>query len=204
MLGDTRWSIEASWEQTQLCALEPTWDEVRAAAPSLAAFYNDRHNLAMLTNTRELTADDVVEMYQSMRADGDRPFLLERDGVLVGDADFRHITGSEAEFAILVGPRAQQRRGLGTQYAAMLHVAACRVFGFERLFAVVIPANIASRRMLEKLGYQVDRSPRAAAFAETDDDIVMSIDWGRFERAHGELLTRAVIAPRAGRRSARR
>jgi len=193
MFLNTRWSIEASWSQRRLRVFEPTVSEVVAVAPLLAAFYNDSHNSAMLTNTRELTVSEVVETFESLRAAGDRPFLLEQDGELMGDADFRHVEGSEAEFAILVGPRAQQSRGLGTRFAAMMHVAALRVLGFERVYATIIPTNIASRRMLEKLGYQVDRSSRAARFAEAEDDIVMSINPVQFERTHGELLMQAVV-----------
>jgi RimJ/RimL family protein N-acetyltransferase len=117
----------------------------------------------------------------------------------MGDADFRHVhvAGAEAEFAILVGPRAQQSRGLGTRYAAMMHVAARRAFRFERIYAIVIPANIASRRMLEKLGYQLDHSPRAALFAEDDDDIAMSLELAEFERTHAELFREAIVTERA-------
>jgi RimJ/RimL family protein N-acetyltransferase len=197
MLSDTRWSIEAPWAQRRLRVFEPTLAEVLAAAPLLAAFYNNSHNSAMLTNTRELTVAEVAETFQSLRAAGDRPFLLEQDGELMGDADFRHVDGAQAEFAILIGPRAQQSRGLGTRYAAMMHVAALHVLGFERLYAAVIPTNIASLRMLEKLGYQVDQSPRAASFADAEDDIVMSIDLVQFERAHVDLRTQMVITARA-------
>lgn len=197
MLPNTRWSIEAPWAQGRLRVYEPTMAEVLAAAPLLAAFYNDSHNSAMMTNTHELTVAEVVETFQSLHAAGDRPFLLERDGALMGDADFRHCRGAEAEFAILIGHRAQQSRGLGTRYAAMMHVAARRVLGLERVYGAVIPANIASRRMLEKLGYQVDQSSHAASFAEAEDDIVMSIDWGQFEGAYADLLTQVVITARA-------
>ena len=196
MFPEQYWSIEAPWAQRRLRAFEPTLPEILAAAPLLAAFYNDRHNSAMLTNTSEMSAGDVVESLQSLRAAGGRPFLLEQDGELMGDADFRHVAGAEAEFAILIGPRGQQSRGLGTRYAAMMHVAALRVLGFERIYATVIPANIASRRMLEKLGYQVDQSPRAVSFADAEDDVAMSIDRAQFERVHAELLTQAVITLR--------
>jgi len=108
-----------------------------------------------------------------------------------------NVEGAEAEFAILVGPRVQQSRGLGTRFAAMLHAAALQVMGFERIYATVIPQNIASRRMLEKLGYQVDRSPRAASFADADDDIAMSVDRVQFERAQDDLLKQLVITARA-------
>ena len=196
MPAEIRWSITAPWAQGRLCAFEPTLSEVLAAAPLLAAFYNDSHNAAMMTHTQETGADEVVEVFHTMREAGDRPFLLEQDGELMGDGDFRNVQGAEAEFAIMVGPRVQQSRGLGTRFAAMLHAAAVRVMGFERIYATVIPKNIASRRMFEKLGYQVDRSPRAASFADTEDDIAMSIDLLQFERAHADLLAQMVITPR--------
>ena len=197
MIPEILWSIEAPWAQGRLRVFEPTLTEVLAAAPLLAAFYNDRHNSAMMTNTHEMSVAEVVETFESMRAAGDRPFLLEQDGELMGDADFRNIQGAEAEFAILVGHRAQQSRGLGTRYAAMMHAAALRVLGFERIYAIVIPMNIASRRMLEKLGYQVDQSSRAASFADAEDDIAMSVGRIQFEGAHAELLTQVVITARA-------
>jgi RimJ/RimL family protein N-acetyltransferase len=196
MLPETHWSIEAPWAHGRLRVFEPTTNEVAAAAPSLAAFYNDSHNSAMMTNTQVMSVADVVDSFQSLRADGGRPFLLERDGELMGDADFRHIAGPEAEFAIMVGHRSQQSRGLGTRYAALMHVLALRAFRFERIYAIVIPKNIASRRMLDKLGYQVDSSSRAASFVEDEGDVAMSLDLAQFERTHAELLAQAVIGKR--------
>ena len=111
MLSDTRWSIEAPWAQRRLRVFEPTLTEVLAAAPLLAAFYNDSHNSAMLTNTRELTVVEVAETFPSLRAAGGRPFLLAQDGELMGDADFRKVAGSETEYAILIGPRAHSASG---------------------------------------------------------------------------------------------
>jgi RimJ/RimL family protein N-acetyltransferase len=197
MISEIRWSVEAPWANGSLRIYEPTMGEVLAAAPLLAGYYNDSHNASMMTNTRDLTVAEVVETFESFWAAGDHPFLLERDGELMGDADFRHVEGAEAEFAILVGPRAQQSRGLGTRYAAMMHVVARRAFQFERIYATVIPANIASRRMLEKLGYRLDHSPRAASFAEADDDIGMSLELAEFERTHAGLFHGAIITERA-------
>ena len=51
-----------------------------------------------------------------------------------------------------------------------------------------MPANVASRRVFEKLGHAVDRSAAARAFADEDDDIVMSIDRATFERAHDSAV----------------
>lgn len=52
MISEIRCSVEAPWTQGRLRVFEPTWAEVQAAAPSLAAFYNDSHNSTMMTNTR--------------------------------------------------------------------------------------------------------------------------------------------------------
>jgi ribosomal-protein-alanine N-acetyltransferase len=190
------WSIESPWEQGTLRAFEPTAGEVLAAAPSLAAFYNDTHNAAMMSNTEDASAADVMQRFQEMCAAGERPFLLEQDGQLIGDADFRRVQKTEAEFAILVGPRGQQSRGLGTRFAAMLHAVGLRAMGFERIYATVIPQNIASRRMLEKIGYQLDLSPQAAIYTDEDTDIPMSIDRGQFEQTNADLLPQFRIAAR--------
>lgn len=196
MRAETLWSIEAPSEQGKLLVFEPTETEVLVAAPVLAIFNNDRHNSAMLTNTQEMTATEIVENYEFLRTNNGRPFLLEQEGVLMGDADFRNISGSTAEFAILVGSRTQQSRGLGTRYAVMMHVAAFRVLGLERVYASIVPTNIASRRMVEKLGYQIDQSSFASSFAEEKGDIVMSIDWPRFELAGAELMSEVTITAR--------
>jgi RimJ/RimL family protein N-acetyltransferase len=190
------WTIESPIGQGKLVAFEPTEAEVLVAAPMLAIFNNDRHNSAMLTNTQEVTATEIVESYEFLRKSNGRPFLLEQEGVLMGDADFRNVSGGTAEFAILIGSRAQQSRGLGTRYAAMMHVAAFRVLGLERVFSSIVPTNLASRRMVEKLGYQLDQSCFAKSFAEEKDDIVMSIDWPRFELANAELIGEVTISAR--------
>jgi len=134
MPTEIRWSVTSPWRRAG-CTLLSRPCPRSGRGPSLAAFYNDSHNAAMMTHTQEASADEVVEMFHAMRDAGDRPFLLEQDGELMGDADFRGVQGVEAEFAILVGPRVQQSRGLGTRFAAMLHAAAVRVMGFERIYA---------------------------------------------------------------------
>jgi len=196
MRTETLWSIEAPGGIGKLLAFEPTEAEVLAAAPMLALFNNDCHNSSMLTNTQEMTATCIVENYASLRANNGRPFLLEQDGVLMGDADFRNISGSTAEFGILIGSRNQQSRGLGTRYAAMMHVAAFRALGLERVYSSIIPANIASRRMVEKLGYVLDESPFAKTFAEDKDDMVLSLDWPQFQLANAEILSEVTITVR--------
>lgn len=191
-----RWSVEARWGQGRLSVFEPTSAEIVAAAPMLADFYNDRYNAAMMTNTCEFDRDAVALLYRELQAAGDHPFLFHQDGQLIGDGDFRHTTGDDAEFAILIGPRRQQGRGLGTRCAIMMHGVAWRAWRLARVYAAVIPANHASRRLLETLGYRTDHSARAAAFADGDDAITMSLDMVEFAHAHAALLAEMTISVR--------
>jgi len=183
------WAVE--WEQgaVTLTALEPTDDELRRAAPALAASYNDSHNRVMMGHDGEPhTAADVLAYYDELRAEGGRPFLLHVDGVLMGDADFRNIAASTGEFAIMIGARASQGRGLGTRFALMLHLFGYDLLGLERIYISVIPANAASRRLFEKLGYQLDDSPEARALIDEETDVTMSLARSAFDRTRpGDL-----------------
>ena len=180
--------IRVEWdvEGDVLAAIEPTWDEVAAAAEALAAACNDAHNRTMLALSGDMTADDVVAHYASLAPPGARPFLLLRSGALVGDADLRHIDHGHgrAEFAILVGARADQGRGLGTRFALMLHAFAFETLGLERVYVTIVPGNAASLRLFEKLGYQRDDSPAARAYADDATDVALSLARADFERAH--------------------
>src|SRR5438552_4659537 len=133
----TRWMVEHGSNAERLRAIEPTPDELAAAAPALAVFYDDPHNRRMLANTVTLTSEEVIASYGDLRATGGRPFLLFTGDRLVGDGDLRHLdtagdaqakgdrsTEKSGEIAVLVGDRALQGRGLGTRFAIMLHAYA--------------------------------------------------------------------------------
>jgi RimJ/RimL family protein N-acetyltransferase len=190
------WAIEWRQGDDLLVAMEPTPAEVARAAPALAAFYNDDHNRRMMAHEETLHAEDVVDYYTELGDEGGRPFLLQLDGPsgpLMGDADLRNIEGPTGEFAIMIGARAAQGRGLGTRYAIMVHAFAFRVLGLARVYMSVIPANAASQRLFGKLGYEPDDSPEARDFADDDSDLTMSIARDRFEslwaRELGEIKT---------------
>lgn len=184
--------FSVEWQGTgtpgTLQAREPTVAELAAAAGRLAEFYNESHNSAMMANTQALSAAEVEVYYQDLWEAGGRPYLLEQDGVLLGDADLRNIQNHTAEFAILIGQRAAQGKGLGRRFALMLHALAFGALGLERLYVAIIPANLASQNLFIKLGYDIDDSPRARAYAEADDDVTMSLSGERFAALHGELV----------------
>ena len=64
----------------------------------------------------------------------------------------------------------------------MLHVFGYDVLGLDRIYISVIPANVASRRLFQKLGYQADDSPEARALIDEETDLTMSLARSAFDR----------------------
>lgn len=179
-----------------LLAIEPRREEVEHHAAALAAAYNDPHNAPLLGHTKLLGEADVVEHYVSLANHGDHGFLVFRDGALVADGDLRNVSHGAAEFAFMVAEVAAQGKGLGTKIATMIHTFAFTELGLARVYASIIPKNVASRRVFEKLGYQVETSPVAFAYADDPGDITMVIDRQAFARSHASQMAEIQIAVR--------
>lgn len=186
------WSTQAG----RLLAIEPSRDEIARHAGALAAAYNDPHNAPLLGHTEPSSERDVIRHYERLARRGGHGFLVLRDGELVGDADLRGIADGAAEFAFLVAAIAEQGKGLGTRIATMVHAFAFQELGLVRIYASVIPGNTASRRVFEKLGYELDISPIARGFADEPDDITMSIDRAAFDRSHAPAMAEIEISVR--------
>jgi RimJ/RimL family protein N-acetyltransferase len=167
--------------------------DVAPHAAELAAWYDEPHNRAMMSNSGGLTADDVMESIGELAAAGGRPFLLYRDGALVGDGDFRHVGKTEAEFAIMIGPRTAQGLGLGTRFSVMMHAFAFRVLALDVVYLSIVPDNVAGRRCYEKVGYEQDGSCPASRYADHVDDVTMSLPRARFEALHAAALAQISI-----------
>jgi RimJ/RimL family protein N-acetyltransferase len=180
----------------RLVAVEPTPEEVVRHADALAVAYNDPRNAPLLGHTEDVDADDVIGHYASVARTGGHNFLILRDGALIADADLRKPTAGAAEFAFLVASPAAQGQGLGTRIAIMVASFGFRVLGLDRIYASIIPANTASRRVFDKLSYAVDDSPAARGYADEPGDIVMAIDRTVFERRHAEAMAEIAIAVR--------
>jgi RimJ/RimL family protein N-acetyltransferase len=179
-----------------LRAVEPTMDEVRAAAPTLFGFYNEAHNRSMLAHEAEMSEDEIVQYYEEARDDGDRPFLLFHEGALVGDADFRSFDAESAEFAILIGARNLQGKGLGGRFTVLLHAFALRRLGLSRVYVTILPANQPSIKLFQRLGYEDDQSPRARSLIDHESDVTLSIGREAFEDRHRAEMDLAVIRVR--------
>lgn len=179
-----------------LRAIEPRRDEVEHHAAALAAAYNDPHNAPLLGHTELLHERDVVAHYAQLADRRDHGFLVLRDGALVADGDLRDVSDGAAEFAFLVADVAAQGKGLGTKIATMIHAFAFAQLGLERVYASIVPANVASRRVFEKLGYRIETSPAAQAYAEVPDDVVMAIDRPAFVRLHAPQMAEIQIEMR--------
>ncbi|HEY5281331.1 MAG TPA: GNAT family protein, partial [Polyangia bacterium] len=144
----------------------------------------------------DMSAEEVVEYYSESREDGDRLFLLEQNGVLVGDADFRNIDADSAEYAIMIGARNLQGQGLGRKFTIMLHAWLFRGLGLDRVYVTILPANRASVRLFEQLGYDADNSPRARGLMDEEDDVTLSVGRAAFEKQHGAMMDEVHFAAR--------
>jgi RimJ/RimL family protein N-acetyltransferase len=183
MIAERLWTIQAREGDDLIEAIEPTPREIAQAAPWLAAHYNQPDNRRMMAHEADLSPEEVVACYHDMRRRRGRPFLLVRGRALLGDGDLRNIAGRAAEIALLIGDRAEQGRGLGTRFAAMLNAFAFQILDLDRVYASVIPGNAASRRLFARLGYLPDDSAAARAFAEDATDLTFSVDRAAFEAA---------------------
>jgi RimJ/RimL family protein N-acetyltransferase len=195
-MSSTWFEVQIRDEESLLRAYEPTTAELEAAAPDLSRHYNDPYNRSMLTNTGTMSAEDVVAHYRESHQRGDRLFLLERDGVLMGDADFRHFDNQSAEYAILIGARDQQGRGLGGKFTVMLHALAFGEWALEHIYVNIIPANQPSLRMFQRLGFQPDSSARARSLAEEPSDATLSLDAASFGQRHAAIVQSVTIRTR--------
>ena len=172
---------------------EPSAADVERHADTLVRAYNDPNNAPLLGHADEIDRDEVIEHYAELAEDEARAFMLFDGDELVGDGDLRGICDGGAELAFLIADPKQQGKGLGTKLALLLTTFGFRVLDLDTIFASVVPANVASRRVFEKLGFWRDDSPRARSFAEVPDDIVFAIDRVAFDRVHAETSAGIVI-----------
>jgi RimJ/RimL family protein N-acetyltransferase len=96
----------------------------------------------------------------------------------------------------MIGAPSAQGKGLGTRFATMIHAFGFQTIGLHHIYASIVPANTASRRVFDKLGYTLDDSPIARGYADEPGDLVMSIDRPTFERVAGAALSQIAISSR--------
>jgi RimJ/RimL family protein N-acetyltransferase len=186
-------AMDFAIEWLDLVAREPSPGEVERHAPALAVAYNHPANASLMGHTQAIAAEEIVEHYADMAARGAHPFLLFCDDVFVGDADLRGIRDGAAEFAFMIAVPSTQGKGLGTRFALMVHAFGFLQLGLDRIYASVIPENVASRRVFEKLGYTADDSPAARASADEPGDVTLVIDRATFEIRNAQALAQLRI-----------
>jgi RimJ/RimL family protein N-acetyltransferase len=172
----------------ELTAVEPTPAELAEHAAALSAGYNDPANAELMGHTAQISPAEVVESYTDGIENGMRVFVLLERGVLAGDADLRGLRGGCAEFAFMIAAPRAQGKGLGTRFALMVHGFGFRALGLDRIYASVVPHNIASRRVFDKLGYVVDGSAAAREYADEPGDVTLALDRASFARMHGDAV----------------
>jgi RimJ/RimL family protein N-acetyltransferase len=182
--------LEARWVTPigALTVAEPDGDVLAAASDALAAFYNEPHNAALLSNTLIFSPDDVLQFWADSAAEGGHSFLLRCDEELVGDADFRNVTVGAAEVAILIGVRGRQGQGLGGRFLSMVLAIGFGPLGLDRVYAAIRPNNAASLRVFDRAGFVRDESPAGRAYAEADDDVCLVLARAGFGTREAEAL----------------
>lgn len=173
-------------------AREPDAATVRTHVTRLRAWYNDASNAAMMGNETSMTDDDVLGYWADVPARSARGFLLFVDDALVGDAELRNVHDDVAEFSIMIGPHEGQGRGLGSTFAAIVHVFAFRELGLARVYVQPKPENVRVQKLERRLGYEPDDSPRARSFADDEDAITMSITAAAFAARNATALAEVV------------
>lgn len=166
--------------------VEPSAAAVAAHAATLRDWYNLPANAAMMGNTVEMTSDDVLEYWAAVGARSARGLLLFLGDELAGDAELRNLTSERAEYSMMVGALAQQGRGLGATFAAMVHVWAFRELRLERVYVQPKPENVRVIRLERRLGYQPDDSAEARALCDDEGDLTMSITAAAFAENNPE------------------
>lgn len=188
----TRYCID--WDE--LTAIEPTPDELAQHAAALSAGYNEPRNAELMGHEAAISPAEVITGYAEGMKKGMRAFLLLSRGELVGDADLRGIKSGRAEFAFMIAAPSAQGKGLGTRFAVMVHDFGFRELELRRIYASVVPHNVASRRVFEKLGYVVDASPAARAYADEPGDVVLALERETFESLQAAALAQISIGVR--------
>jgi RimJ/RimL family protein N-acetyltransferase len=183
-------------EWNELRAVIPTPHEVTAHAQALSAAYNEPRNATLMGHEHEISPAGVIDTYRDMFERGGHPFLLFCDDVLAGDADLRGVRDGSAEFAFLIAAPSAQGKGLGTRFAIMLHTFGFRHLQLVKIYASIVPENVASRRVFEKLGYVIDTSAAARAYADEPTDVTLALDHATFEQRHAEQLAQIHIRVR--------
>lgn len=82
------------------------------------------------------------------------------DGGLIGFCGFRRVTGGEdVEIVFGIDP-SWWKKGVATEAAAAVLREGFARHGWDRVVAATDPPNLASRRVVEKLGFRFDRRER--------------------------------------------
>jgi RimJ/RimL family protein N-acetyltransferase len=186
----SRRRLAAEWS-TKLGTLrieEPSRATLLAASPDLAVYYNDPENAALLGNSVVFSASEVLQFWADAAAEGGRPFLLWRDGVLVGDGDYRNVSGGAAELALLIGPRSAQGVGLGGHFVLMLLALGFEALRLEEVYVAIRPTNVGSLRLFERTGFVRDDGPAARFYAEEEDDVCLRLGKPEFGVRHAASL----------------
>lgn len=128
---------------------------------ALAAMWADPETMRYIGQGVPWTRDEVAaRIERGAKAHAERGFCFwtvvrSDDGAILGQAGVTAIdfNGPEIELGYRLG-RPHWGRGYATEAAALAAAHALGPLGLERLVAVAYPENVASRRVLTKVGFR--------------------------------------------------
>jgi len=126
---------------------------------------NDRELMRVLDRAQPVSADEHQAWFEELKNYNDRVyFAIETivDVRHVGNIWLWNITPRhrKAELRIVIGDRAHQERGAGTEAISLLCDYAFASLGLHKVYAYVLAINPRARRAFEKAGFVVEGTLR--------------------------------------------
>jgi RimJ/RimL family protein N-acetyltransferase len=110
-------------------------------------------------------------------------WTVEHEGKPIGVSLVRQIDrqSARATVAVLIGERSEQRKGFAVEAAAIRNDFVFGQLGLQTLRATARTENVASRRLLERCGYQLIGTPGVATGEGRRDLLVYELKRSDYE-----------------------
>jgi len=126
-----------------------------ADAQTLCNWWNDGKIMAHAgfpngIGTTEIVVSDSIKNH----TDKNRGLILEIDGSLVGEMNYRTVAENVAEIGIKICNSNQREKGFGTQFSKMLISYLFDQMGYEKIILDTNLKNTRAQHVYEKIGFR--------------------------------------------------
>ncbi len=147
-------------------------------AKIILAWENDPENWAVSDNEGEYELSDIEALIESFHSE-EKPlqlrFLICSPTELLGAVDIFDINyeNKSGAIGILIAKLTDRKKGVATTALRLMEQEA-RALGVDKLVASMYTINTASRRLFEKAGYNMVKSPRQVS---NEQDLILVEKW---------------------------